>query len=199
MLLFLTVWVKSHDSVHKPQFLKRKESWSRWNRGPSVYQPTALPLGHTGSHLKALGPAVLLDFEPSHWCDFSYFNSDMINCPAWLLETWAPVSTSAQNSSAVDLETLLQILPHKLHFKLCCAAVFSWFKFTPPQKKKKKINIIKHKTTQSEHHHSSHLSLNRKGRSGTTDDFTISFLHFSLFSIFWGSSSQLVDKCNYGL
>ena len=29
---------------------------------------------------------------------------------------------------------------------------------------------------------SSHLSLNRKGRWGTTDDFATSFLHFSLFS-----------------
>ena len=28
----------------------------------------------------------------------------------------------------------------------------------------------------------SHLSLNREGRLGTTDDFTTSFLHFSLFS-----------------
>ena len=27
-----------------------------------------------------------------------------------------------------------------------------------------------------------HLSLNREGRRGTTDDFTTSFLHFSLFS-----------------
>ena len=30
------------------------------------------------------------------------------------------------------------------------------------------------------HHH--HLSLNREGRWGTTDDFTTSFLHFPLFS-----------------
>ena len=29
---------------------------------------------------------------------------------------------------------------------------------------------------------SSHLSLNREGRWGTTDDFATSFLHFSLFS-----------------
>ena len=29
---------------------------------------------------------------------------------------------------------------------------------------------------------SSHLSLNLEGRWGTTDDFAISFLHFSLFS-----------------
>ena len=29
---------------------------------------------------------------------------------------------------------------------------------------------------------SSHLSLNRKGRWGTADDFTTNFLHFSLFS-----------------
>ena len=34
------------------------------------------------------------------------------------------------------------------------------------------------------HHH--HLSLNREGRWGTTDDFATSFLHFSLFSTaFW--------------
>ena len=33
---------------------------------------------------------------------------------------------------------------------------------------------------------SSHLSLNLEGRWGTTDDFTTSFLHFSLFSTaFW--------------
>ena len=44
------VWAKSKDSVHKPPFLKRKESRSGSNRGPSAYQPSALPLGHTGSH-----------------------------------------------------------------------------------------------------------------------------------------------------
>ena len=32
----------------------------------------------------------------------------------------------------------------------------------------------------SNHHH--HLSLNHEGRWGTTDDFTTSFFHFSLFS-----------------
>ena len=42
------VWAKSQDSVHEPQFLKRKESRSGSNRGPSAYQPSALPLGHTG-------------------------------------------------------------------------------------------------------------------------------------------------------
>ena len=31
-------------------------------------------------------------------------------------------------------------------------------------------------------HHHHHQSLNREGRWGTTDDFTTSFLHFSLFS-----------------
>ena len=45
----LIVWAESQDSVHKPQFLKRKESRSGSNRGPSAYQPSALPLGHTGS------------------------------------------------------------------------------------------------------------------------------------------------------
>ena len=34
--------------------------------------------------------------------------------------------------------------------------------------------------TVSDHHH--HLSLNREGRWGTTDDFATSFLHFPLFS-----------------
>ena len=38
---------KSQDSVHKPQ--RRAEAVS--NRGPSAYQPNALPLGQTGSHL----------------------------------------------------------------------------------------------------------------------------------------------------
>ena len=31
-------------------------------------------------------------------------------------------------------------------------------------------------------HHHHHLSLNREGRWGTTDDLATSFLHFSLFS-----------------
>ena len=33
------------------------------------------------------------------------------------------------------------------------------------------------------HHHRHHLFLNREGRWGTTDDFTTSFIHSSLFSI----------------
>ena len=44
----LIVWAKSQDRVYRPQFLKRKESWSGSNRGPSAYQPSALPQGHTG-------------------------------------------------------------------------------------------------------------------------------------------------------
>ena len=46
----LIVWAKSPVGIHKPQFLKRKGSRSGSNRGPSAYQPSALPLGHTGSH-----------------------------------------------------------------------------------------------------------------------------------------------------
>ena len=45
----LTVWAKSQVSVHNRQFLKRKQSRSGSNRGPSAYQPSALPLGNTGS------------------------------------------------------------------------------------------------------------------------------------------------------
>ena len=41
---------KSHrTSVHKLPLLKRKEIRSGSNRGPSAYQPSALPLGHTGT------------------------------------------------------------------------------------------------------------------------------------------------------
>ena len=39
-----------------------------------------------------------------------------------------------------------------------------------------------------DHHH--HLSLNREGRWGISDDFTTSFLHFSLFS------TALLDLAN---
>ena len=44
------------------------------------------------------------------------------------------------------------------------------------------------------HHHQHHLSLNREGRWGTTDDFTTSFLHFSLSSTaLWNlANSRLV-------
>ena len=45
------MWAKSHDSVHKPQFLERTESRSGSNRGPSAYQSSTLPLGHTGSRV----------------------------------------------------------------------------------------------------------------------------------------------------
>ena len=46
------------------------------------------------------------------------------------------------------------------------------------------------------HHHHHHLSLNREGRWGTTDDSTISFLHFSLFSTaLWDlANSRLVHS-----
>ena len=41
---------KSQDSVHKPRLLKRKRrAEAVSNRGPSAYQPNALPLGQTGS------------------------------------------------------------------------------------------------------------------------------------------------------
>ena len=53
------VWAKSQDSVRKPPFFiiiiiffKRKEGRSGSNRGLSAYQPSALPLGHTGSEVR---------------------------------------------------------------------------------------------------------------------------------------------------
>ena len=44
------VWAESQDGVHKPQFLERKKGQSGWNQGSSAYQPTTLPVGHTGLH-----------------------------------------------------------------------------------------------------------------------------------------------------
>ena len=55
----LIVWAKPQDSVHKSQFLKRRESRSGSNRGPSGYQPSALPLGHAGSFFQALSSTFL--------------------------------------------------------------------------------------------------------------------------------------------
>ena len=44
------------------------------------------------------------------------------------------------------------------------------------------LNHHHHRHHHRRHHHHHHLSLNHEGRWGTTNDFTISFLHFSLFS-----------------
>ena len=48
--------INSQDSVHKPHFLKRKECRSGSNRGPYAYQPSALPIGHTGSRAALRSP-----------------------------------------------------------------------------------------------------------------------------------------------
>ena len=50
----ITVFSKTYTKL---PFLKRKDSRSGSNRGPSAYQPSALPLGHTGS-LMTVGLAV---------------------------------------------------------------------------------------------------------------------------------------------
>ena len=42
--------VRDKVSVHKPQpFWRERRAEAVSNRGPSTYQPNALPLGHTGS------------------------------------------------------------------------------------------------------------------------------------------------------
>ena len=53
-ILFFSMkkWTKSQDSVHKPQpFRRERRAEAVSNRGPSAYQPNALPLGQTGSPL----------------------------------------------------------------------------------------------------------------------------------------------------
>ena len=51
ILMFRNCGGQSHKtSVSRPQLWKRKESGEAdSNRGPSAYQPNALPLGQTGS------------------------------------------------------------------------------------------------------------------------------------------------------
>ena len=62
----LTVWAKSRDTVHKTTIFeeKRKESRSGSNQGPSAYQPSALPLGHTGSQVRLLSDVAYIDPNP---------------------------------------------------------------------------------------------------------------------------------------
>ena len=49
----LRIFLLRHNSVHKPQpFWKERRAETVSNRGPSAYQPTALPLGQTSSHMK---------------------------------------------------------------------------------------------------------------------------------------------------
>ena len=40
---------KSQDSAHKQPFRRERRAEAVSNRGPSAYQPNALPLGQTGS------------------------------------------------------------------------------------------------------------------------------------------------------
>ena len=50
ILTFHQLCGQSHKTVSiRPRCLKRKESWSGLNWGPSAFRPSALPLGHTSS------------------------------------------------------------------------------------------------------------------------------------------------------
>ena len=56
------MWAKSQDSVSKPRVLKRRERRAEADRTKVAYQPSALPLGHTGSHnLPSLPLSVFLN------------------------------------------------------------------------------------------------------------------------------------------
>ena len=72
----LIVWPKSQDSVHKPQFLKRKETLSGSNRSPTAYQHSALPLGQTGSQVWSQSEQVAIigtHRSPEQSCFLCYF------------------------------------------------------------------------------------------------------------------------------
>ena len=70
-------WTKSQDSVHKPQpFWRERRTEAVSNRGPSAYQPNALPLGQTGSQKISKAPIPLLK---AHYC-FCKLNSKRWAC-----------------------------------------------------------------------------------------------------------------------
>ena len=78
----LIMWAKSQDSVHKPQFLKKKESRSGLYQGPSAYQPSAIPLGHTGSQYSMSMPVRLYKPKGSQgplWLLFDFKST--VKCP----------------------------------------------------------------------------------------------------------------------
>ena len=64
LILYWLQEAKSQDGVHKPQLLKRKENRVWLEHGPSAYQPSALPLGQTGSLAMCVG---IFDFI-GPWC-----------------------------------------------------------------------------------------------------------------------------------
>ena len=95
----LTAWAKSRDSVDKPQFFfkeKRKESRSGSNRGPSAYQPSALPLGHTGSRttlLSSQSPFIRSNFHRRTYITIELYERGN----AWLrrsLRRWRPFTNN---------------------------------------------------------------------------------------------------------
>ena len=115
------MWAKSQDTVHKSQFLKRKESRRGSNRGPSTYQPSALPLGHTGSPLLWLCcdlriPALCISAYPTHLAPLPYCLTHPI-CPYQPLPFYLPtppcVSCSGLAVTCIPtLCTLYLCLPH---------------------------------------------------------------------------------------
>ena len=55
---------QSQDSVHKHNLFEEKGEPKRVsNRGPSAYQPNALPLGQTGSHKRKQDQHILLKVQ----------------------------------------------------------------------------------------------------------------------------------------
>ena len=53
ILMFHNCEGQSQDSVHRPQILKKIRAEADSNRGPSAYQPNALPLGQTGTKTRS--------------------------------------------------------------------------------------------------------------------------------------------------
>ena len=82
---------QSHKTrVHKAQILKRKESRSGSNRGPSTYQPCPLPLGHTGSSGRETERAITkLVCLNTRWCSRTphHVTVQQLGRVTWLVST----------------------------------------------------------------------------------------------------------------
>ena len=116
----LIVWAKSQDSVHKPQFWKRKESQNGSNRGPSAYKPSALPLGHTGSLTMSafiIHQLTIFRLCTGHGCEnhhlltkFKTGQSELCTCQTDNLTTEHLLQACPQHDS-LTTEHLLQACP----------------------------------------------------------------------------------------
>ena len=120
----LIMGAKSQDTVHKPHFFKRKESWSRSNQGPSAYQHSTLPLGHTSSRGLYWGRSE---------CSFACFNYWQEFCPVSAISVHSVShilleEPNWQQLSYLFVFVLIVALKKRIPSNICILSCFVWLK-----------------------------------------------------------------------